>query len=199
MRVRDLRRRSAQLKAQVKERTRQLEDANRTLERLASTDPLTGLTNRRRFQVALGREWRRSVRSSSPISIVVLDIDRFKAYNDTYGHQQGDHCLRGVAEALRDVVRRAGDLVSRYGGEEFAALLPDVDRRHALAMAERFRSAVERLELEHEASDITSHVTISAGVATLVPSNESSPDALVHLADEALYRAKSSGRNQVSD
>jgi diguanylate cyclase (GGDEF)-like protein len=197
LRVRHLHRREERLVRLVEERTRQLEEANRTLERLSQLDGLTGVANRRRFDDALDAEWRRGCRTGAPLSLVLLDIDAFKPFNDTYGHLRGDECLRQVAAALAGALGRAGDLVARYGGEEFAALLSGVAADEAAVVAERLRANVQALRLPHGASPAAGVVTISGGVATLTPTERGDPATLVAAADQALYDAKRLGRNRV--
>ena len=175
----------------VRERTEQLEEANRKLEELSFVDSLTDIGNRRQFERMLDLEWRRAVRSASPLSLIIADIDHFKAFNDTHGHQAGDRCLRDVATLMDAIVQRAGDQVARYGGEEFAAMLPETDAQGAVAIAERMRQAVEGLETQG------GRVTVSFGVATIIATDASSPNALVAAADAALYEAKRAGRNAV--
>ena len=167
------------------------------LEALSSLDGLTGVPNRRRFDELLDREWRRAMRDLRELSVVMCDLDHFKGYNDTYGHAAGDACLRSVAGALDAELRRAADWLARYGGEEFAVVLPGHGREAAAARAEGLREAVAGLVIEHRASSVADHVTLSLGVATRIPSRTSTPEALLKLADEALYRAKSAGRNRV--
>jgi diguanylate cyclase (GGDEF)-like protein len=167
--------------------TRDLEEANERLQRLSMIDALTGVDNRRRFDEALDREWRRSARSGAPLSLLMIDVDRFKDFNDSKGHPAGDACLRAVATVLRECLVRAGDVVARYGGEEFAVLLPDSDGDGAARTAERLRARVAD----------GAPVTISLGVATMAASRERSPSQLVAEADDALYEAKRRGRNCV--
>lgn len=178
--------------------TRRLEDANRELERLSSLDGLTGLTNRRRLDEVLEREWKRASREKSVLSAVMVDIDSFKAYNDRYGHPAGDECLRRVAATLREALRRPSDIVARYGGEEFAAVLPGTDEHGALLVAESMRRGVEALGLDHASSTVSSRLTISLGVASVVPDPKVPAATLFARADEALYRSKREGRNRVS-
>jgi diguanylate cyclase (GGDEF)-like protein len=174
-----------------------LREANRRLERLSQLDGLTEIANRRAFDEALALEWRRCCRAETPLSLAMVDIDCFKDYNDHYGHRRGDECLRLVARALRESVHRAGDLVARYGGEEFALLLPAMDAEHAAAFAEMVRARIQALAIPHATSGVAPAVTISAGVATLVPPRAAVPGSLVEAADRALYRAKRDGRNRV--
>lgn len=169
----------------------------RVLEAWAHQDGLTGIANRRRFERALDVEWRRARRRQSPLALIMADLDAFKAYNDTLGHQAGDDCLRQVAAALARQAVRPGDVVARYGGEEFAVVLPDTDLANARHLAEQMRAAVERLGLEHPAAAATGRVTLSLGVAAVVPFSEASPAELVERADRALYLAKHAGGNRV--
>jgi len=198
LRVRRVRTREEALERLVEERTRALAEANLRLERLSSLDGLTAVANRRRFDEALDHEWRRATRSGAPISLVMLDIDYFKDFNDANGHLAGDERLRQVANALAGTLGRAGDLVARYGGEEFVVLLPGMGADDAWALAERLRQSVEGLALSHNASRVAPVVTLSAGVATAFAEERTSPAALVAAADGALYRAKREGRNRVA-
>jgi diguanylate cyclase (GGDEF)-like protein len=174
------------------------------LERLATADSLTGIANRRAFEEALDQEWRRTLRHRTPLSLILIDVDFFKRFNDAYGHVAGDHCLQQVAQALAGNARRAGEMAARYGGEEFAVLLPHTDLDDAHRLAQRMCEAVRQLRIPHEQSEVASHVTISAGVASalLVLAGEAegeraSPTLLIKTADQALYGAKAAGRNQV--
>ena len=169
------------------------------LAELASTDPLTGLANRRRFDAALNDEWRRAKRSGTLVGLLLLDVDRFKSYNDRLGHQDGDECLRAVAGAVQDAIWRPGDLVARYGGEEFVVLLPNTDDLGAALVAERVRAAIEKLRLPHEGNaDCGSVVTASVGLATGEPTDDrQTPGHLLARADAHLYEAKHRGRNRV--
>jgi diguanylate cyclase (GGDEF)-like protein len=196
-RVRGLEAREEELTRLVRERTRLLEKANERLLQMTTQDSLTEIANRRRFDEALAAEWRRGLRARSPLSILMIDIDFFKAFNDLYGHAAGDDCLRRVAQALDRSLRRAGDLVSRYGGEEFAIILPVIELGPAVSIAERLRSAVELMAIRHESSDAAAVVTISVGAATGVPGSFHSSSDLIAAADRALYAAKRTGRNRV--
>jgi len=171
------------------------------LGRLARLDALTGVANRRAFDEALGLEWRRCLQDRLPMALIMVDVDRFKAYNDHYGHQGGDACLRVVAATVGATIRRAADLVARYGGEEFAVLLPETDAEGAEAVAERLRREVEALGLQHAARGTEGGiVTVSVGLAAMRPAlcrAARDAGALVEAADKALYRAKQSGRNRV--
>lgn len=166
------------------------------LNRLAATDPLTGVGNRRAFEAGLRDEWSRCARAGEPLSLLMIDVDFFKAYNDQYGHPQGDRCLKAVATCLVENMYRGGDLVARYGGEEFAILLPDTDA--ATQVARRLCDAVAELAIVHAESVVAPHVTVSIGVASVWPRDGASPQSLVEAADDALYAAKTAGRNQVS-
>jgi len=174
----------------------QLEQANRELQRLATLDGLTGVANRRRFDQYLEDEWWRMIREESPLSLILCDIDFFKKYNDTYGHQAGDACLRRVADALRFCAKRSVDLVARYGGEEFAVVLPNTTTIGASLVAEELRSLVHGLKITHAASNVSEYVTLSLGVASLYPEPDTPPATLISEADMALYQAKASGRNR---
>ena len=165
------------------------------LQQLLSTDALTGIPNRRRFDAALAREWRRCARARAPLSLLMIDIDHFKAYNDACGHQQGDQCLRRVARLLLDGVGRPADLVARYGGEEFVCLLPEIGPAGARAVATRLIAALHRAAIPHPASPLGPRLTVSIGVASA--ENLTGADtALFALADKLLYAAKNAGRNQ---
>ncbi|MBF0107955.1 MAG: PleD family two-component system response regulator [Magnetococcales bacterium] len=166
------------------------------LERLSNLDALTGIANRRRFDEFLRFEWNRSVRTGHPVSMVLIDVDHFKLYNDNYGHGQGDHCLIEVARALTGPMQRAMDLVARYGGEEFATILPETTQEGAVAVAERMRLAVANLGIIHSFSSAAPHVTISLGVATVWPGKDDPAQYLIEKADNALYLAKGQGRNR---
>lgn len=168
------------------------------MQRLATLDGLTGLPNRRRFDEYLDQEWRRLRREQVPLSLILCDIDFFKLYNDTYGHQAGDTCLISVASAIAQAVKRPADLVARYGGEEFAVILPNTTQNGALQVAEAIRVAVQDLKIVHSHSLVSQYVTLSLGVATMVPDCDTSPEILLKAADEALYQAKALGRDRVS-
>jgi diguanylate cyclase (GGDEF)-like protein len=175
----------------------QLEEANRRLERLSSLDGLTGIPNRRRFDEYLQLAWRQAIHGRTPLSLLLIDIDYFKLFNDTYGHQQGDDCLRQVAGAITASVTDAGDLVARYGGEEFAVILPDASSTRAALVAETVRARVRGLNIPHARSAVSERVTVSVGAATALPAGAMSPALLVAEADQALYCAKHEGRNCV--
>lgn len=183
--------------SQRKESERKLKEAYATLEALAATDPLTHLANRRAFDQCLANEWRRCLRERLPLSVLLIDADWFKSYNDTYGHPQGDKCLKQIAESARDIVMRAGDLVARIGGEEFGVILPNTRREGAIQVGEEIRAALRIRNVAH-ASNPSGHVTISVGCATIVPRVGERASALMQKADEALYAAKRAGRNRVA-
>jgi diguanylate cyclase (GGDEF)-like protein/PAS domain S-box-containing protein len=179
------------------EANEKLADANLALQALANRDGLTGLANRRCFDVQFAEEFHRAARQSQPVALLLIDVDSFKAFNDHYGHLPGDDCLRRICEAIRAMLQRPGDLAARYGGEEIAVVLPGTDQTGALRVAERIRTAVAALAIAHRGCDL-GVVSISVGVSALVPSaNADRPDDLIVAADQALYQAKLAGRNQV--
>lgn len=184
---------SVLLGAQLRRRMR----AESELILLARTDGLTGLNNRRSFGEVLDREWRRARRVRSVFSLLFVDVDRFKAYNDTYGHQAGDDALAAVARCIGENIRRPADVAARYGGEEFVVLLPDTAENGAAQIAERIRIAINELGLEHVGSEF-GRVTASIGLASWKPDQDVEPDAIIKAADEALYYAKATGRNKVT-
>ncbi len=180
-------------------KTRELTELTRRLEQLSLTDALTGIPNRMHFDQILDREWGRARRDRKPLSVALMDVDNFKQFNDFYGHQAGDDCLRRVARAVAESLRRPSDFAARYGGEEFALVLPDTDAEGARKVAELARAAVAELAIPHERAEAALHVTISIGVASTIPGQDDvARDELVKRADEALYESKSNGRNQVT-
>ena len=182
------------------ENLRLLEDLarkNGELERLSLLDGLTGVANRRYFDRIITQEWSRALREQTSLAVVMIDIDDFKAYNDAYGHQQGDVCLQRVASALSAGLKRPSDFIARYGGEEFVAVLPDTSLEGARALSEAMRESVVALALAHAASRVCRHVTTSLGVASAVPDRDSELAELIKRADEALYAAKQGGRNRI--
>ncbi len=189
---------SRTLEDKVAERTARLEQLNRELQGLADRDGLTGVANRRRGDAYLEEAWVRLRREQKPLSLIMLDVDHFKTFNDNYGHQAGDDCLVAVAREVGSQLRRPADLIARYGGEEFMLILPDTDRDGVARLGEKIRRAVEVMAITHAHSSAGSVVTISAGTATMVPDAEGSPEQLLREADIALYRAKRTGRNRVS-
>lgn len=191
--------RIAQMRYSLLVLTRKLDEANRELMRLSSADGLTGIANRRRFDETLLKEWRRCAREARPLALLLIDVDFFKPFNDNYGHQAGDECLKAVARALSQTLHRPSDLAARYGGEEFAVILPGTDEAGALAVAEALRAAVQQMGITHRYSEVAPVVTISVGLAcaTPKPGDETGFIGLLKDADAALYRAKSEGRNRV--
>lgn len=177
--------------------TRQLEEANKTLQRFSYMDGLTGVSNRRFFDDTLLKEWRRAQREGQTIGIIMIDIDFFKAYNDFYGHQGGDECLKRVARAINTVPKRPTDFVARYGGEEFAVVLPNTDLEGVLVVAEQMLNDVRNLAIPHERSKVAEQVTISLGLAACIPPKGKGFDQLIKEADAALYNAKGEGRNRI--
>lgn len=168
----------------------------RDLEKLSREDALTGLANRRHFDECLRQEWSRCQREKKPLSLVLLDVDFFKQYNDFYGHQAGDHCLTEVARALRKEAARPAELVGRYGGEEFVLLYPNTNEQQIQINLKRIQERLNKLAIPHEGSKVANIVTVSLGGATVMPVKSLHPDKLVSLADTMLYRAKSEGRNR---
>jgi len=203
-RIRSHQRRAEELELKIAAATQdlrrtshQLEEANRRLHDLARQDPLTGVANRRRFDEMLAAAWARCRRDRLWLSVLMIDIDCFKSYNDTHGHQAGDEALVAVATIMRQRIRRATDGMARYGGEEFSVILQDTGADAASGLAQELRLAVRAAGIEHAASPVAPMITISIGVASTIPSGEAGAAQLTHLADEALYRAKSSGRDTV--
>jgi diguanylate cyclase (GGDEF)-like protein len=177
--------------------TIRLEKAKAELELLSSSDVLTGLANRRHCDVFLDTEWQMGIRYRTQLSMLFLDVDDFKAYNDHYGHQAGDICLQKIAIIIKECVRRPQDLCARYGGEEFIVLLPNTSMESALQLAEKIRKSVELENIPHAYSRASSHVTISIGVVSMIPQAGLNQNILVEMADKALYNAKNLGRNQI--
>jgi diguanylate cyclase (GGDEF)-like protein len=155
------------------------------------------VANRRRFDEFLNLEWRRLAREKLPLSLILGDIDFFKLYNDTNGHQKGDECLKQVAQILKETMKRPADLVARYGGEEFAVILPNTDLKGAVSLAETINAEVKARAIEHPASQINQYVTLSLGVASIIPDSDLVEEKLIALADRALYQAKLEGRDRV--
>ena len=192
-----LQQRNQELQALVDERTQALAQANNRLQLLSNTDGLTGIANRRHFDQALAHEWARAQRAHGPLSLIMLDVDVFKHFNDHYGHLAGDACLKSLALTLAQTGgRRDGDLVARFGGEEFVVLLPGTDAPAALEMAQHIQQAIQALALPHEGAP-WGIVTVSFGVATMAPAREQLAEELVRRADRAMYRAKQGGRNRI--
>ena len=172
-----------------------IEDVNQELQYVAYFDSVTAIANRRHFDLHLRQEWQRLARDQKPLSLILCDIDYFKRYNDHYGHQAGDVCLKDIAQAMHRVMRRAADLVTRYGGEEFAIILPDVPLEGAIHIAQLIQREICHLEIPHAQSTVSSHVTISLGISSQIPDLHLPPESLITAADRALYRAKAKGRN----
>jgi diguanylate cyclase (GGDEF)-like protein len=198
-----LRKLSEKLDSDVKQRTREFHDANELLrkanaelEEISMVDKLTDISNRRCFESTFQKIWAICMRERHPLALIMIDIDNFKPFNDTYGHLAGDQCLKSVAEAIKSVVKRAGDLVARFGGEEFIVMLLNTTEEDAAIVAEDIRKKIESLGINNEA--VCSVVTVSLGVAAAIPDNSISPDELINAADMALYQAKKGGRNQVA-
>ena len=189
--------RNHQLEQIVESRTKELAEANRQLEMLSNTDGLTNLANRRYFNCMFLNEWNRSCRNGNPLSLIMFDVDYFKQFNDHYGHLTGDACLQTLSHSLSQVRRRVGELVARYGGDEFVVLLPNTDKVAAFETAQQIKQIITSLAIPHEKNN-TGIVTISIGIASLLPSEQYSHEKLLLQADEALYRAKSAGRNCVA-
>lgn len=185
-----------QAEAKLQQSNEELFRATRLLEKLVNTDGLTQIANRRCFNDCLEQEWLRLYREQKPLSILLFDIDYFKHYNDCYGHQLGDECLIKIAQAVQHVSLRPADLTARYGGEEFVVMLPDTDLAGAIAVANRVHQAIRALGIPHQTSGVSDSVTISLGIATVIPSTDGSPAELVNQSDKALYCAKKQGRNR---
>ena len=194
---RHLERQAMRLRRLVRLRTQELAEANRRLTALSESDGLTGVANRRCFDQVFEHEWRRAQRRGESLTVGLIDVDFFKAYNDHYGHLQGDEVLQRVASALQGVMGRAEDLLARYGGEEFAVILPGLHRQEAAVMAERLKGAVAELRIPHQAAGDTGVISISGGLVALIPDPKSDRQQLLSTADQLLYAAKARGRNQV--
>lgn len=189
-----------ELETRVKNRTYQLERQNQQLKKLfllATTDKVTGIPNRYHLEDCLKREWGTAIRKKLSLSVIMIDIDLFKNYNDTYGHPEGDRCLRQVAQTISGTIQRSRDLVARYGGEEFIVILPDTNLAGTAVVAENIRSEVKTLNIPHATSGISDRLTISLGIASTVPSINSQASNLIMAADQALYLAKQNGRDRV--
>lgn len=181
----------------AEQKSRQLMTSNQELAEISRTDALTGVANRRYFDEVLNREWKRAVRNSTPLTLIMVDIDCFKLYNDYYGHLEGDECIRMVAQSLKSVTSRPMDLVARYGGEEFAVLLPDTNE-NAIVLAQQACDKVLDMKIVHASSRVSPFVTVSMGICTLTPDPEMDIAEIIRQADRALYKSKENGRNQVS-
>ena len=182
---------------ELEELKSQLEVANERLKLLSNQDSLTGVPNRRSFDMFLEEEWQRCLRGQTAVSVLMIDIDHFKLFNDAYGHVAGDSCLRKVAHALASALNRSVDKVARYGGEEFAAILPETDAYGARQVAERMQQCIAKLAIEHSQSPTHNLVTISIGIGSIIPDRNTDSYSLVELADAALYEAKAKGRHRI--
>lgn len=178
------------------ETSRELAAANRELENLSRQDSLTGIANRRYFDSYLLTEIKRASRDREPLSLILADVDNFKAFNDCYGHQAGDDCLRHVATALKSVGKRPADLAARYGGEEFAIVLPGTTVEGAVDVAKSLVRAIEGMSIPHARSGVSNTVSLSQGIASMIPVHDTKPESIIELADQALYQAKQQGRNR---
>jgi diguanylate cyclase (GGDEF)-like protein len=191
---------NAALREEIEERgkaEKALQVANQKLQELSLTDGLTGIANYRKFDEYLQQIWKRMIRERSPVSIIICDVDYFKQFNDTYGHQAGDFCLQEIAHAIESTLQRPDDLAARYGGEEFIVLLPGTDDAGAVQVAEKIQNAISELDIPHAESPAAPCVTFSVGLATAVPELGSVPKTLLKAAERALYRAKNGGRNRI--
>ncbi len=184
-------------KQELEVRKQELEARNRELASLVNKDGLTHIANRRYFDACLQQEWRRLTREKNHLALIFIDLDHFKNYNDHYGHQAGDDCLKHVAHVFERVATRPSDVAARYGGEEFVILLPNTNLQGAEHIAEKIREALRQLNIPHAQSTVSSSVTCSMGIACIIPNQDFSADTFVAMADEALYLAKSQGRNQI--
>ncbi len=200
--VRKYRKLSKKLEVSVKERTEELNHANEELkranlmlERISMIDGLTSIENRRAFDIEYNKAWKISLRERMPLALIMIDIDHFKIFNDTYGHLSGDQTLIRTAEVIKNAIKRPGDLAARYGGEEFVVMLMNTAAKGAAIVAEEIRTKVEWLGIENR--EIKSVITVSLGVASVIPDSEMEPNGLIHAADRALYKAKEDGRNKV--
>lgn len=185
------------LERKVAERTAELERVNQELNQLANLDGLTQVANRRCLQETFKREWYRLAREKAPLSMIICDVDYFKRYNDTYGHQMGDECLQKIAETIRKALKRPADLVARYGGEEFVVLLPNTQASGAWIVAQEIQCNIRQLSLEHQASLVSPFITMSMGFSSTIPTHEIAGEELFEIADQALYDAKKQGRDRI--
>ena len=183
--------------AELQESEKKLNKLNESLEKLAVQDGMTGIANRRAFDTRLEYEWNRCQREKQPLSLIMIDVDFFKQYNDHYGHLAGDDCLKMIAKALSSIVKRETDFCARFGGEEFVLLLPNTALTPAMQIAEDYREKINQLEISHESSAAGSSISISAGVSSTLPADDKSALTLIEKADQALYQAKMNGRNRV--
>ena len=185
------------IETELKNEKLKVESLVEKLLELSTIDGLTGIPNRRHFDEYMGKEWSRCAREGIPLSLILCDIDHFKAYNDYYGHLKGDDCLRKVASVLSENARRGGDMAARYGGEEFAIILPNTSKESATILAHQIKQSIRDLALEHKASETDNIITVSFGLATIIPNRDILSSVLISMADKALYQAKQFGRNRV--
>jgi len=187
----------SQMVSSLSESNQQLQNANEKLETLTLEDALTGLHNRRYLEMQLEQQWLHAPQSQTSLTLMVIDIDYFKLYNDTYGHAEGDVCLTQVAQILASCLQRSTDVVARIGGEEFVILLPDVKKDEALSLAEQILLRLNEAQIRHATSPLDDNVTVSIGIASVMPGGDATALALFKAADKALYKAKAKGRNQI--
>jgi phosphoserine phosphatase RsbU/P len=180
----------------VEQRTEDLRVINERLSEISVTDELTQIHNRRYFNQYLDSQWKIAIREKTPLSIILVDIDYFKRYNDFYGHQKGDECLCLVVNVMKNVIKRPMDLIARYGGEEFVIILPDTREDGASYIADQIIDSIKEAAIPHEKSDISDRITISIGIGTDYPKMENCPESIFRMADMALYEAKNLGRNR---
>ncbi|MFO7802895.1 MAG: diguanylate cyclase [Desulfovermiculus sp.] len=188
---------SDRMQKNLNELNAQLQEHKDILSRMSYVDGLTSIANRRRFDECLEAEWKRHIRNKLPLALIMLDLDYFKQFNDNYGHGAGDECLQQVAQAVADTAQRPGDLAARYGGEEFAVLLPETDHAGAMTVASNIQDQIQALNIKHEYSAVAQIVTVSIGLALVVPQVEESHQDLLIESDKQLYAAKKAGRNQI--
>lgn len=181
----------------LKNSNKELEDAYEKIMNLSNTDELTSLSNRRSFDIGLKKEWGRALRSNLCLSFIMVDIDFFKGYNDSFGHQEGDKCLQAIAHKIAELVKRPGDMVARYGGEEFCLVLPDTDTEGATVLANKIKEEVEGLKIRAANTSVSPYVTISLGISSITPTGKIIAEDLIYAADKALYLAKQHGRNRI--
>ena len=187
-----------ELQKEIDKKKQELQEVKSELERLTVYDELTEIYNHRWFTQFFEYEWKRTVRKGGPISLIMIDIDFFKKFNEIYGHEKGDKCLVSIAKTLQETVKRSSDVVARYGGEEFVIVLAGTDNRGVDIVAEKARESVENLKIPHESSPISDHITVSLGCVTMHPRQHLDSSVLIKAAEEALYLSKKEGRNRVS-
>ena len=190
--------REKDLKREIETKEKELLELKSELERLTVHDDLTEIYNHRWFTQFFEYEWKRTVRKGGPISLIMIDIDFFKKFNEIYGHEKGDECLVSIAGVLQETVKRSSDMVARYGGEEFVIILSGTDKRGVDVVAENARKAVENLNIPYPSSSIADHVTVSLGCVTMHPRQHLDSSVLIRAAEEALYLSKQEGRNRVT-